>query len=94
MRLNGILRMIAKNFLGGQVFGEASWDDAQKNLEHAVALDSNRITHRLDLGAVYVDRHLRQQAIEQYEWIARAPISDFNDGHYKDQAARKLAELR
>ena len=30
MRLNGFSRMIAKNFLGGRVFDEASWDNALK----------------------------------------------------------------
>jgi tetratricopeptide (TPR) repeat protein len=94
MRLNGISRMIAKNFLGGQIFSQASWDDAQKYLESSVAVDSVRITHRLDLGAVYADRQQKTKAIEQFEWIARAPVSDFNDPHYKELAARKLAELR
>jgi hypothetical protein len=94
MRLSGFERMIAKNFLGGQIFSEASWDAAQKYLESAVAVDSLRITHRLDLGMVYADRHQKQRAIEQFEWIARAPSTDFNDPHYKALAARKLAEIR
>ena len=94
MRLSGFERMIAKNFLGGQIFSEASWDAAQKYLESAVAADSLRITHRLDLGMVYADRHQKQRAIEQFEWIARAPSTDFNDPHYKALAARKLAEIR
>ena len=49
------------NVLGGKVFGEASWDKAQKDLEEAVALDPNRITHRLDLGMVYADRDRRRK---------------------------------
>ena len=94
MRLNGFSRMIAKNFLGGKVFGEASWDNAQKYLEEAVALEPNRITHHLDLGAVYADRDQKDKAIEQYEWIARAPVTDFNDAKYKEEAARRLNDLR
>jgi tetratricopeptide (TPR) repeat protein len=94
MRLNSLSRMIAKNFLGGQIFGEANWDNAQTYLEQAVALDPNRITHRLDLAAVYADRGQKAKAIEQYEWIAGAPIVDFNDPNYKADAARRLKELR
>ena len=94
MRLNGFTRMIAKNFLGGQIFSEANWDNAQKYLESAVAADSGRISHRLDLGAIYADRNMKQKAMEQFEWIARAPSTDFNDGHYKEQAARELGEVR
>ncbi|MEP6494055.1 MAG: hypothetical protein ABJF01_15335 [bacterium] len=94
MRLNGFSRMIAKNFLGGKVFAEASWDNALKYLEDAVALEPNRITHRLDLASVYLDRDMKPKAIEQYEWIGRAPATDFNDPHYKAAAAAKLKDLR
>lgn len=94
MRLSGISRMIAKNFLGGKVFGEASWDNAVRYLEEAVKLEPNRITHRLDLAAVYQDRKDNARAIEQYEWIAKAPVTEFNDANYKAQAAERLRELR
>jgi tetratricopeptide (TPR) repeat protein len=94
MRLNGISRMIAKNFLGGQVFGEASWDNAQRYLEQAVAAEPNRITHHLDLARVYADRDDRGKAREQYEWIARAAPSDFNDAGYKERAAAELRDLK
>ena len=94
MRLNGISRMIAKNFLGGKIFGEASWDNAQRSLEEAMALDPNRIVHRLDLAAVYADRGEKAKAIEQYEWIARAPVTDFNDANYKGEAERRIQSLR
>jgi regulator of sirC expression with transglutaminase-like and TPR domain len=94
MRLNGLSRMIARNFLGGQVFAEANWDNAQRYLEQAVALDPNRIAHRLDLAAVYADRNQKAKAIEQYEWIGRAPVTDFNDPNYKADAARRLTALR
>jgi tetratricopeptide (TPR) repeat protein len=94
MRLNGFTRMIAKNLLGGRVFGEASWDNAQKYLEEAVAIEPNRITHHLDLGMVYADRDMKDKAREQFEWIANAPVVDYNDRNYKEEAARKLKDLR
>jgi tetratricopeptide (TPR) repeat protein len=94
MRLNGISRFVAKNLLGGKVFNEASWDNAQHYLERAVELEPNRITHRLDLASVYADRGDKQKAIEQYEAIAKLPATDYNDGHYKDEAARRLKDLR
>jgi len=94
MRLNGFTRMIAKNFLGGKIFNEANWDDAQRYMEASVAADSLRIAHRLDLGAVYADRKLRDKAIAQFEWIERTPVTDYNDAHYKEDAARRLREIR
>jgi tetratricopeptide (TPR) repeat protein len=94
MRLNGFTRMIAKKLLGGSTFGEASWDNAQRYLEQAVAIAPNRITHRLDLAAVYADRDATQKAIDEYEWIARAPATEPNDEHYKEEASRRLRDLR
>jgi tetratricopeptide (TPR) repeat protein len=94
MRLNGFVRMVAKNLLGGAVFSEANWDNAQKYLEEAVALEPNRITHHLDLGQVYADRDMKEKAREQSEWIARAPAMEYNDRNYKDEASRRLRDLR
>jgi tetratricopeptide (TPR) repeat protein len=94
MRLSGISRMIAKNFLGGKVFGEASWDNAQHYLEQAVSLDPNRITHHLDLGRVYKDRHDAVRAREQFEWIAKAPNTEYNDPKYKEEAEKGMKDVR
>jgi tetratricopeptide (TPR) repeat protein len=94
MRLNGLSRAIARHFLGGKAFDAANWDDAQRFLEQAVAYDSARIVHRLDLADVYADRGERAKAIEQYEWIGRAPVTDYNDPNYKMDAKRRLTALR
>jgi hypothetical protein len=94
MRLNTVSRLIAKRLLGGNVFDEASWDNAQRFLEQAVAADPNRIVHRLDLGEVYADRHETARAIEQLEWVSRAPVTDYNDPSYKAAAERRLRSLR
>lgn len=94
MRLNGFSRAFARHFLGGKVFDAANWEDAQRYLEQSVANDSLRIVHRLDLAAVYVDRDQRAKAIEQYDWIVRAPVTDYNDPTYKTEAMRRLTALR
>jgi tetratricopeptide (TPR) repeat protein len=94
MRLNAVSRTLARTLLGGAVFGQANWADAQRYLEEAVALEPARITHRLDLAQVFVDREQPQKAREQYEWIAKAPAVDANDPRYKQEAARALARLR
>lgn len=94
MRLNGVSRMIAKSFLGGSVFGEASWDNAQRDLEQSVALEPNRLVHRLDLGRVYADRDDDAKAREQFEWMAKAIPVEYNDRNYKELAAEALKKLR
>jgi hypothetical protein len=94
MRLNSVTRLVAKTLLGGAVFGEASWDNAQRYLEQAVAADPNRIVHHLDLAQVYVDRDMKDRARAEYGWILKAPSTDSNDAGYKRQARDGLNKLR
>jgi tetratricopeptide (TPR) repeat protein len=94
MRLSRIERWAARNLLGGGVLGEASWDNAQTFLERAAAIEPSRITHRLDLAAVYADRGDTAKAREQYEMIARLPVAEYNDPHYKQLAEERLRDLR
>ena len=94
MRLNGVSRFMAKNLLGGKVFGEASWDNAVKYMEAAVAADPDRITHHLDLAEIYMDRKMKDKAREQLEWIAKAQATELNDKKYKEVAAEMLAKIK
>ena len=86
MRLSGITRFMAKNFLGGQVFSSANWNDAQRYLEQAVQIEPQRITHRIDLAEVYLDRGDKAKAREQLDAIAAAPARELNDAKYKKDA--------
>ncbi len=86
MRLSGITRFMAKNFLGGQVFASANWNDAQRYLEQAVQIEPQRITHRIDLAQVYLDRGDKAKAREQLDAIAAAPARELNDANFKRQA--------
>lgn len=90
MRLSGIQRLAAKTLPGGKVFGEASWAEARRNLEAAVAAEPNRITHRLALGEVYADMGDHARAREQFAAIARMPASDLNDPAYRQRAAARM----
>jgi hypothetical protein len=94
MRLSGFERWAARNLLGGKVLGQANWANAQRYLERAVEREPNRITHRLDLAAVYADRDDRAKAREQLETIAQMPAAEYNDSRYKEIAAQRLAKLR
>jgi tetratricopeptide (TPR) repeat protein len=97
MRLSGFSRFMAKNFLGGDVFGTASWGEAVRYMERAVALDPVRITHHLDLAEVYRDRNKpgdKEKAKEQFQAVIDGPITDFNDAHYKKEAQDELAKLK
>lgn len=93
MRLSGVQRFAARTLLGGKVFGEASWAEARRYLEAAVAAEPNRITHRLALGEVYADVKDAARARDQFAAVARMPSTELNDGKYKQQAAARNAKL-
>ena len=94
MRLSGMERFFAKNLLGGKTFSAASWNDAVRYMEQAVAAEPDRITHRLDLARVYADVGNTAKAREQLQWIAQAKSIDFNDANYKREAAELLRTLK
>jgi tetratricopeptide (TPR) repeat protein len=94
MRLNGISRFMAKNFLGGQVFGSASWKEAVRYMEQAVSVEPNRLVHRVDLAEIYADIGDKAKARTELEYVMNASVSEPNDAKYKAQAGRLLKELR
>ena len=94
MRLNGFTRAIAKTFLGGQVLGSASWAEAIRYMELAVAVEPNRLVHYLDLARVYRDAGRLNEARTAFQAALRAPLQDANDDRYRMSADEELAKLR
>jgi tetratricopeptide (TPR) repeat protein len=93
MRLNGFSRMLAKNLLGGKVFGSASWAEAQRYMEESVAVEPERIVHRIDLAEIYRDVGKKDKAKAEFETALRLPATDYNDRRYKAQADKGLRAL-
>ncbi|MGQ0767336.1 MAG: tetratricopeptide repeat protein [Gemmatimonadota bacterium] len=94
MRLNGVERFFARNFLGGKVFGQANWKDAVSYMERAVEVDPDRLTHRLDLAQIYVSIGEKAKAREQFQRVIDGPRTDVNDPTYKRQAEEALRRLK
>lgn len=86
MRLNGFTRMMAKNFLGGQIFGSASWPEAKRYMEESVAAEPDRIIHHLDLAGVYRDTGDKAKARAEFEAVMKLPNRDYNDHQFKAEA--------
>ena len=93
MRLPGIERFFARRVLGARIFDEASWDEATVNLERAVALDTTRIVHRLDLAEIYADRKRYADARAQLDTIAAMPEREYLDPAHKAAAAALLSKI-
>lgn len=92
-RLSGFERLIAKAVLGGGVFGEASWDSARTHLERAVALDSTRVFHRLDLARICFETEDLTCAHRQLGEAERLPEREPLDSVYKREAAALRGRL-
>jgi tetratricopeptide (TPR) repeat protein len=93
MRLNGFTRMLAKNVLGGKVFGSANWNEARRYMEQSVANEPDRIVHHLDLAGVYKDIGEKAKARSEYEAVMKLPNRDFNDRRYKAEADAGMRSL-
>lgn len=93
MRLNAVVRVIARNVLGGRAFGSASWKEAVRYMEAAVAADPERVVHRLDMGEIYRDVGDRMKAREQFEKGLGLPATDYNDPRFKAEIRRHLGRL-
>lgn len=94
MRLNGISRFMAKNFLGGQIFGSANWTDAVKYMEKSRDNDPTRIVHRLDLARIYNDVGNTVNAKAEYQNVLSMAATDYNDRHYKVEAAAEVKKIK
>ena len=86
MRLSGLTRAIAKNFLGGKIFGSASWAEAKRYMEESVAAEPDRIVHHVDLAGVYRDMGDKAKARAEWQAVMKLPNRDYNDRYYKGEA--------
>ena len=93
MRLPGIERFFARRVLGARIFDEASWDEATVNLERAVALDTTRIVHRLDLAEIYADRKRYAAARAQIDTLTSLPDREYLDPRHKEAAGELLSRI-
>ena len=93
MRLSGLQRFFAKNFLGGAIFNAAAWDSAQAYMERAVAASPENVYHRLDLGEILIDRKRYSAARVELERAATLPVFDVLDPVYQARARALLERI-
>lgn len=55
MRLSGIARLFATEFLGGGYMSRAGWHSAPVRPEEAVSGAPDHLFHRLELAGIYID---------------------------------------
>lgn len=92
-RLSGFVRSVARTFLGGQIFGSATWEQAISYMEQAVAEEPNRIAHHIDLADIYKDAGHPEKARAEFETVLRLPVGDLGDANSKTYARNALKKL-
>lgn len=93
MRLSGVERFIARRFLGGRSFDSASWEEAVRYMEAAVAAAPWRIAHRNELAEIYAEVGRVEDAKREYQAALRLPVADYNDERYKARASSELERI-
>jgi tetratricopeptide (TPR) repeat protein len=93
MRLSGLSRFFARNFLGAGIFKEASWKNAIANMQKAVELDPGRIYHHLELARIYADRKRPADAEIQLHAVEALPAREVMDSAYKRQGIELRSRL-
>ena len=93
-KLSGFERFMARNLLGGRVLGEASWDEARRHLERAVALDPARLYHRLDLARVALATRDTATAVRELQKVLDLPPRVLADARYRADAEALLRKVQ
>ncbi len=93
MRLSGLERFFAKNFLGGGIFNAASWDSAFVYMDRALAIAPENIYHHLDLAEMLIDRHRYSEARIHLRQAESLPIFDVMDPAHQRRAAYLLTRI-
>jgi tetratricopeptide (TPR) repeat protein len=91
-RLSTVERFMASNFMGGDVVGLTSWEDAERYLLRAGELRPDYILYHLDLGRMFLHRDRKEDARRHLERALELPEVEPPDGRFQQIAARRLEE--
>ena len=92
-RLGSFSREMANTMTGGTLFATATWEGAERNLRKAIELEPQRAIHHLDLARMLSDQGKKDSARAELQAAMDAPSRDFNDVHYRADAADAMAAL-
>lgn len=92
-RLSGFTRFFAKTLFGAGFMDRASWADALRLMERAVALRPDHVYHRLELASVYLDVDSIARATEQLQHLLTLPVGDPMDPYYQRLAQTALEDI-
>ena len=97
-RWNRVLAEIsgAKRFLAGMIYGDlpkGSFEEAEKAMKKAIALNPNRLMHYIELGRIYAQMGRKEEAKELINKGLGMPDAEKDDPETKQRARETLAKL-
>jgi tetratricopeptide (TPR) repeat protein len=93
MRLGSFTRDMANTMSGGKLFATATWEEAERDLRAAIALEPQRALHHLDLARILSDQGKKDSARVELQSAIDAPARDYNDAHYRAEATAAMTGL-
>src|SRR3954468_24360395 len=97
-RWNRVLAEIsgAKRFLAGMIYGDlpkGSYEEAERAMKKAIALNPNRLMHYIELGRIYAQMGRKDEARELINKGLGMPDAEKDDPETKQRARETLAKL-
>ncbi len=91
MKLPSLSRLVGRALLGADILSEADWEEAERHLTRAVALEPGSLLFRLDLGRLHRERGREAAARRLFEQVAASRAEAPPDGVFRDEARALLA---
>ena len=93
-RLGFFSGFIAHRILRGDQFGGASWEEAERLMRCAVALDPGSLMHHLELARILMDTGRGDEAREELSLVLDLPVREPIDPLHQQQAQDLLRNLQ
>jgi tetratricopeptide (TPR) repeat protein len=94
MRLNRVLRFLARSLLGGDALSQASWESAEYHLVRAAELAPGDPVNHLEVGMAYMDLDRLDEARAAFDRAASINPRRAADRKHIAQADRMLARIQ
>jgi tetratricopeptide (TPR) repeat protein len=90
-KLPWVVRRLAAALTDLEVARTASWEEAERHLKRAIALDPTLMVARADLSQLYLRMGRRAEAVAVVEEMERMPRRSPADAYFQGEARKRLA---
>ncbi len=92
-RMNGVVRWLATNLLGGDTLKQASWEEAERHLTFAAANAPEVPDHHLQLARVYRDTGRPEMALPVLDHVLSMDVTSPMEREARAEALQIQAEI-